>query len=255
MNPLFILAIIQGLTEFLPVSSSGHLVLAKLWLGVREEGLEIVTWVHLGTLLALLAYFWKDIARLASSPFRADGEPERRWILFIGVSTLITVAVGLLGRDYFVKAFSNLGMTLAGFIFTGTVLIAARWTHGTRADLRLSDAVWFGAAQAVSILPSVSRSGATIVCLLFLGLNRDTAFRYSFIASIPAIGGAFILEAVKGDFTSLTPYELASSFALAAMFGLASLFVLRRLIIQNQLHWFGAYCLSLGVGGVLWGYR
>ena len=250
MNPLFILAIIQGLTEFLPVSSSGHLVLAKILLGYNERGIEMETWVHFGTLAALIAYFAKDLFGLAGAALRKEGASERRWILYIFVSTLITGVVGILWHDKLEAAFSNLRLTLAGFVVTGLLLVATRWSRESRAELRFSDAVWFGAAQAFAILPSISRSGATIACLMFLGVNRGVAFRYSFIASIPAIGGALLLEALHGSFAAFTPVELAGSFALSAVFGLASLWVLRRFVVRNRLLGFGVYCIAIGVIGL-----
>ena len=255
MNPLYLLALIQGLTEFFPVSSSGHLVLAKIWLGFRENGIEMETWVHMGTLLSLVAYFWRDLARLTAAAVGRGTPEDRRWIPLILVSTAITGAVGVFGRKFFVETFSDLNLTYAGFIVTGIVLLATRWARTGRAELRMSDGVWFGIVQAISIIPSISRSGATIACLLFLGVERGTAFRYSFIASLPAIAGAFLLELREGNFSTLSPQNLGVSFVIAAAAGIASLYALKRFVDQNKFHWFGYYCLVIGLVGFAVGRR
>jgi undecaprenyl-diphosphatase len=248
LTDILILALIQGLTEFLPVSSSGHLVFAKKLLGFIEYGLEMELWLHLATLASLGAYFWRDLKELTLGLFGRGGKPEEKgWPLFIFVSTAITGVVGVVGRKAFVDTFDDARLLAWGFLASGVLILATRAARERRTGVTLTDAVWFGLAQAVSILPSVSRSGATIACLLFLGVDRSTAFRYSFIASIPAIFAAFLLEITVGSFALFTPAALAASFALAFASGLATLWLLRRFVV-NYLFWtFGFYCLAAGI--------
>lgn len=247
--PLLILSLVQGLTEFLPVSSSGHLVIAKLLFGLAEKGLEIELWLHVGTLAALVAYFWRDLATLAAG--RETATAPRNWIPRIILSTAVTGVLGLFARKYLISAFSDIRLTFYGFIATGALLLATRLAREKRTEITWADAAWFGLAQAVAILPSISRSGATIACLLFLGIGRREAFYYSFLASIPVLALAFLLEVFVGSFRFFTPGTLALSFATTFATGLVTLHWLRGVMIANRFHWFGFYCVALGVLGFL----
>jgi len=252
MLVLIILSIIQGLTEFLPVSSSGHLVLAKEWLGFEETGIEMEMWLHLATLVSLVVYFWKDIVHMTLAVFgkREANPDEKNWPWLIVAATVITGTIGVLGRDYFVDSFSDLRLVYIGFVVTATILLATRMTREKRAHLTWLDAVLFGFAQAFAIMPSISRSGTTIAILLFLGVTRSAAFRFSFLASIPAIFGAFVLEFGLGDFSAFSPAELAASFVVTFAVGYGSLALLRRFVVQHKFYMFGYYCLALGLIGL-----
>lgn len=243
-----ILSLVQGLTEFLPVSSSGHLVLAKHLLNFRESGIEMELWLHIATLVALFSFFWKDLLKLTVGMFRKDeASEERQWPAFIVVSTFITGAIGVAGRKMFVETFDDMNLLAGGFLASAVIILATQAAREKRSKLTWTDAVLFGAAQAVSILPSVSRSGATIAILLFMGVDRSTAFRYSFIASIPAIAGAFVLELGVGDFSVFTPGLLALTFAITFVSGVASLWLLKRFVVNRQFWLFGWYCLAAGL--------
>ncbi len=249
---LWIFSIIQGLTEFLPVSSSGHLVLAKIWLGFKEHGLEMELWLHLATLFSLLLYFRRDIARLfwgVFDPRRLEPD-EQKWPLLILIATAITGAFGAAERKALLASFGDAATTYWGFVISGLILLATRGAKGKRHQLTPGDAVWFGLAQALSIIPSISRSGTTIACLLFLGVDRATAFRFSFIASIPAIAGAFLFELNAGSFAGSSPFALASSFVVTFFLGLGSLVLLKRFVLKERFYWFGFYCLALGLLGL-----
>ncbi len=252
MLALIILSIIQGLTEFLPVSSSGHLVIAKEWLGFHEHGLEMELWLHVATLVALVVYFRDDIFALFGSFFKKDGNPvDKKWVWLILLSTVITGVVGVVFRKALLGTFEDLRLTYIGFIVTAIILLATPWTREKREEITYLDAVLFGLVQAFSILPSISRSGATIALLLLLGIHRGTAFRFSFIASIPAILGAFLLEVGVGSFSIFTPLQLAVTFVVTFIFGLLSLAFLRQFVVQQKFYYFGFYCLAIGVIGLI----
>ena len=185
-----ILGIVQGITEFLPISSSGHLVLLqKLW-GITQNNLWFITWLHLGTLVAVCWALREDIRRLARHPFS--------WTMRMIVVALVPTAFfGALFEELFDHLFQS-GITLAPeFIITGCVLW---WMDGVQAgrkqeaDIRAGDALWIGTLQGFALLPALSRSGLTIAAGLWRGLDRATATRFSFLLSVPAILGATLVE-------------------------------------------------------------
>ena len=253
LSALLILALAQGLTEFLPVSSSAHLVFLKDVLRFTEHGIETEMWLHFATLVALLIYFHKDIYRLTLELFGKAKDAQRsNWVPLILISTVITGAAGVFGRKFLLGTFTNAREALIELVITGLILLPTRWAREKRDQLDWKDAALFGAAQALAILPGVSRSGATIACLLFLGVRHETAFRYSFLASIPAIGGAFILELKEGSFAGFTPMTLSLSFLVAFVTGYLSLILLKKFVVQNRFYLFGLYCIAAGAAGLFW---
>lgn len=239
MLPYIILGIVQGLTEFLPVSSSGHLVVLQRLLGMRGQELAITVLLHLATSLAVVIFFWRDILKLFRNP---------RLIFFILLVTLITGIIGILGKDLFEKLFSAPQAVGWALSVTAIILIATRFFTAKAQDLTFKDAIILGIAQGIAIIPGISRAGITISTLLFLGKDRDTAFRISFLASIPAVLGAVLLEAKKINF-SLTgkSLDLTLSFALSLCTGLAALGLLKLVLRKAKLYYFGYYCLLLSL--------
>ncbi|PKM79906.1 MAG: undecaprenyl-diphosphatase [Firmicutes bacterium HGW-Firmicutes-14] len=185
-----ILGIIQGLTEFLPISSSGHLVLFQSLFGLKEGVLTFDVLVHLGTLAAVLAVFKNDILSILRKPWQ-------RLTMLLVVATIPTGIIGLTFKDFFKNLFetgSSLGIE---FIVTGLVIWFADGFKERDKDMdRISyfDAAFVGLMQGIAILPAISRSGLTIAGSLFRGINRETAARFSFLVSIPAIAGATVLD-------------------------------------------------------------
>lgn len=188
-----VLGIIQGLTEFLPISSSGHLVLAQKLFGLRDvESTALIfdTMVHVGTLVAVFIVFWKDILYMLKRPFS-------KLSLLVIAGTIPTVAIALLLKHWIEEAFKS-GNTLGiEFIITGLILwYAERKRSGNKKvdDVSYIDAAWVGILQGLAIFPAISRSGSTIAGALMRGIERETAARYSFLLSIPAILGAVVLQ-------------------------------------------------------------
>lgn len=186
----FILGIVQGLTEFLPVSSSGHLVFFQKLLNVQGNVVSFDVAVHLATLIAVFVVFWKDIVDILKKPFG-----KMTWLIVVGTIPAVLFGVGFKGL---INRLFESGATLGfEFILTGVVLWYAESKKSGRKGLEsttYADALVIGAAQAVAILPAVSRSGFTISGALFRGLNREFAARFSFLLSIPAILGAAVLD-------------------------------------------------------------
>jgi undecaprenyl-diphosphatase len=256
---IIILAIVQGLTEFLPVSSSGHLVVSSavleaLGFQAPADVLQVNIVLHLGTLASVLVYFRRRVWRLV-------GE-DRRVALLLVVGTLPAVAVTVALKMFMPEMEILESPLLSGLMFplTAAMLIwASRIEPGDVDYTRLGyrDALVIGLLQAIAILPGVSRSGATIVAGLALGLRRESAVTFAFLLAIPAIAGAGVLEMAK----LLEPASAAESTpagllligaAVSFVVGLAALDWLLRLVERGRLAWFAYYLIPLGVAVTLW---
>jgi undecaprenyl-diphosphatase len=262
LGSALLLGALQGLTEFLPISSSGHLAIAEWLLGVKEESLAIVMLVHAGTLLALCIVFRPQLEELVRGTLalpRCVGRPPAEWpasARAAGLAILATipgVVAGLLFEDAIEASFGRIDHIGWQFIVTGLLLLATRWARPGDHEVRWSDALWIGVAQAVSILPAISRSGATIAAALFLGVSRPKAGEFSFVISIPIIFGAVLLKvpdlggaAFDGELVPLTAAFLASFLV-----GWASLVWLLGVIRRGRIHWFAIYCFAAGVLTIL----
>jgi undecaprenyl-diphosphatase len=249
-----ILGLVQGITEFLPVSSSGHLaVLEHLWKLPVESRLPLTTMLHGATALAVIFYFAPLLARLIRGLWARD--PVRRsssWRMlgFIALASIPAGIVGVLLGDLIDRAFSSpllVGMML---LVTGGVLFGTRFSQpqGKTSWVR---ALLVGIGQAIAILPGISRSGATIASGLYLGMERKEAFEFSFLLAVPAITGAFLLEFRKVDLAVLNPPALAVGMVAAFVAGLAALFVLARAVAGRRLYWFAFYCWLAGLATIV----
>ena len=260
-----ILGLVQALTEFLPVSSSGHLVLTKALLGVEvSHGAAFEVAVHFGTLLSVLVIFRNEVVeliraggRLVRSPGtiaaqRAE-DPYTRMGLAIVVGCVPAGVVGLTMKDTLEQAFDSPTLVCGALIVTGLVLLATLRAPEGSGEVSITGAVLIGLAQAIAILPGVSRSGATIATAQFLGVDRNIAARYSFLLSLPVIAGATLLK-VKDLLESPPQGEVLVALCLGAFVafvaGLAALAWLLRLVRSGWFAHFGWYCLAVGIGGL-----
>ncbi len=240
-----ILGIIQGFTEFLPISSSGHLVLGQAILGIEQPGNEFEILVHLGTLASVLVIFFDDIKSLILS---LTSKKTQIFIMYILIGTLPAVGIGLGFKDLIYSLFENVTAVGGALIFTGVVLFGSSFANRQDKEHSFLTCILIGCAQAMAIIPGVSRSGMTISAALFLGLSAKEAARFSFLLAIPAIGGAGLLTAldVSGGFQMPLPVALAgltSSFAV----GVVALKWLLGWLEQGKFHYFGIYCLAVGL--------
>ena len=250
------LAVVQGLTEFLPVSSSGHLVLAQTYFGIDPASAFIYDIVlHLGTALAALLFFRRDVADVLRGllPPYTQAPPElrgaRRMLLLLAAATVPTAVIGLSFKDFFEGLFASPTAVVGALAVTGTFLVASSLLPATRQPL--DEAPWWkaalvGVAQGVAIVPGISRSGSTIVAGLATGLRREDAVRFSFLLFLPAILGATLLELRHPPAGAGVPIPLAAAgFVAAAATGyLAILFVLRW-TREGRLWQFGLYCWAV----------
>jgi len=240
---VLILALVQGITEFLPVSSSGHLVLFQHWLRFSHPPLIFDIVLHLGTLLAVLLFFAGRIGRLLCKPLQTE---NRRLILGLIIATIPTGLIGFFFQDFFESLFTSPRSLAIGFLITGTILLLSRHLRIGPYSYYLS-AFLIGVCQGIAIVPGISRSGITVSACLILGFTFADAFEFSFLLSIPAILGAAVLELPKAAFSQQSLLPLALAFVVSAAFGLLALLLLRRLILRDRFHLFAWYCFPLAL--------
>ncbi len=258
-----ILGIVQGLTEFLPISSSGHLVIGSEILNFHEPGIAFEVFLHCGTLVAVIIVFRRELLLMFRSLFAASAarraEPELelyfQWNINIIIATLPAVAVGLLLKDSIDRIFDNILVTFAMLAVTGVAMVATRFIRERGTPISRFRAFVIGIAQALAIMPGLSRSGSTIFTGMLLGVNRETAARFSFIMSIPAILGAVVLHI--GELIDSPPSsdELLAIFAGATasvISGYYAIVLLMKIVRRGRLEWFGYYCLVISAFGLGW---
>lgn len=235
------LGIIQGLTEFFPVSSSGHLVIMQKVLGVTGNEIALSVVLHLGTCAALVVFFFRDILGLLRNV---------KLLGLVIIVTIITGIIGLSGRGFFERLFTSRGLVAVSLIITGIILLATRrFTEYKRKDLGIKDAAILGITQGIAIIPGISRSGITISTLLFRKVDRQTCFRFSFLASIPAVFGAAFLEAghITKALTAIPIGNVLAGFAASFISGIIALWLLRIILHKAKLHFFGYYCIIVAI--------
>lgn len=263
-----ILGIVQGLTEFIPVSSSGHLILVPAALGWDDQGLAFDVGLHLGSLLALLAYFWRDwlgMVQTAATDLRSVGfrwrrfRQETRLLAALALGTLPVAVVGLLAGDWIEENVRQAWVVALGLAIAGTVILlvdrAGKHTR-TLEEFGFRDALFVGSAQALALVPGVSRSGSTITAGVFLDFRRDAAARFAFLLGTPAILGAALFKAADlgrawhDDFN-----VLAAGFIASALTGFVVIhFLLRylrtRSLLVFVLYRYGLAVVTLAVAGI-----
>ena len=261
----FILGAVQGLCEFLPISSSGHLALLQIFFGYGSESEKFLAFdllLHCATMLVVLIFFWREIVRLAAQWFSGCVSAEARkqegwaWGWYILAGTVMTAIVGLPLKNIVEQMMSSplavgCGLLATAGLLTLVPLLANRegHIHSPRTPLRgLKIALIVGLVQGIAVLPGVSRSGSTIAAGLIMGLAVDEAFRFSFLLSIPAVLGASLLEAVKLFRASGGGLPIGWFWAIAAAFvmGWIALKLMHRLVLSGRWAYFGLYCVVLG---------
>ena len=238
---MIILAIIQGITEWLPVSSSGHLVFAEKILGF-EGGLLFDVALHFGTLMAVFVYFGGDIVDIVRDLISGKWKSDNGKLgLLILIATIPAAIIGFFFKSVFETSFSNLGIVAFGFAITGILLLIASLSKYEKKEIKSGEAIAIGIAQVFSLFPGVSRSGATISTGMLLGLKEKDALKFSFLMSIPIILGANILVIGNETFPANMIWAVLISFVV----GLITLHLLYRYILTSRrnLKWFGVYAL------------
>jgi len=272
MSPLLsgtLLGILQGITEFLPVSSSGHLVLAQHLLHLKGQNLLMDIWLHFGTLLAIVIVFRQSILRLirgtirgtaqgkifSKTYFKSSEGRDAYLFLLIVIAMIPTGIVGVFFKDSIETLFEgSLSLLGLAFFFTAVLLFLTRFrgnaSDGTRGLITPWQALVVGAAQGIAIIPGVSRSGSTIAVALLLGISREQSGEFSFLIVLPAILGAMLLESLHGLGAICSPaflFPALAGMAAAWLVGIVALKALLRIVNHGKLYRFSLYCIFMGV--------
>lgn len=248
MIEVTILALLQGVAEFLPISSSGHLVIGQHLLGVSKAGMRLDVFLHVGTLVSILVYYRGVFMRILRMR-------EWAYLAKIVLSALPAVALYLCCRDFVEGLFENARMVGALLMFTGAVLIGTRFIPRGTGDVGFSRALLMGFSQALALLPGVSRSGMTLASARAGGVDPEKSAEFSFLMSAPLIAGAALLEVVKaakGEGGFFAPGEVswaltAYGAVLAAVTGYFALKFLVMSLRSSRFWFFGVYCLAAGL--------
>jgi undecaprenyl-diphosphatase len=246
-----LLGAVQGLTEFLPVSSSGHLVLVQELLHISEPALFFDTMVHTGTLFAVVAVLWPDIWLLIRRPI----QPMTSFLI---IATLPAVIVALVFKDGIEAAFSSTQFLGIAFLITAAVLFISEvfskrpgTPYGVR-YMQWYDALIIGIMQGIAIVPGISRSGFTLSSALARKLDRESAARFSFLLSIPAILGAVVLQVKDGVSDLVSPAPIIAGTLTAAIVGFFSIKFMLRIVRERSLLIFACYTAALGAAVLIW---
>ena len=250
-----IIAIVQGITEFLPISSSGHLILIPKLTDFPDQGPLIDVAVHVGSLLAIILYFWKDVLGLARGGFASVGlgkdDEQRRLFWFVLIGTIPAVAVGLfIKMGGYLEGFRSTDLVATNLIIFGILLgLADRFGQQTKAyeDMTLKDAILVGCAQALALIPGTSRSGSTMTAARALGYTRVESARFSFLLAIPAVAGAGLLAALDlADATAQMQQDALVTGVLTFFAALATMMFLMNFLKKASMLVFVIYRVILG---------
>ncbi len=247
-----LLGLVQGLTEFLPVSSSGHLVVFQNWLQEEKTPVIFDLVLHIGTLLPILWVYRQTVFDLLKGVLTKPLAAENRLALWIVLGSVPTALIGVLFEDLFEQIFHTPKMVASAFFVTGSFLFATQYlSKGERDEGQMTwkDALLIGAVQGLAITPGISRSGSTIAIAMLLGLKRDLAAKYSFLLSIPAIVGGFILKMDELTIDANTLPSLGVGFVVSAVSGLFALKILLKLVNSGDFSKFAYYLWTIAIVG------
>ena len=240
-----ILGIVQGVTEFLPISSSGHLVLMQYLLEIDENGNEFEILVHIGTLASILVVFSNDIKLLFSD---LKTKKNQSYIFFLFLASLPAAIAGIWFKDYFELVFDNFFVVSKALLFTGLILISSYFFKTGNKKHNIISSIVIGFFQALAIAPGISRSGMTISCALFMGINRKDAAKFSFLMAIPVISGAGFLTFIDSYDNFSIPISIGFVALLSSfLIGVMALKWLLNWLGKGKFHYFGIYCILLGL--------
>lgn len=264
-----LLGILQGVTEFLPVSSSGHLVLARAFLGADlEPGITFEIVVHFGSFLSIIVYYRKLLIEIVGDFFASltpaglkEGQllknENSRLCLYILLSMIPAMIVGFTLKDTIESLFLNPFFISSMLIVTGCILFSTKFVKKTDKEIDGGRALLMGVTQAIAIIPGISRSGSTISVGLFSGLKRDVVANFSFLMVLPVLGGAMILE-VKDIYVAgietVALVSLGVGFLASFLSGYIALTYLIKLLKREKFHYFSYYCWAMGIFGMVYFY-
>jgi undecaprenyl-diphosphatase len=249
-----ILGLVQGVTEVLPISSDGHLVILSRWLSAPGDGLTLVVLLHLGSLAALILAFRRPLAGLVRAALggdpaeRVEGQGGRRLLGLIALATLPAVIIGPLIHSFFQEAFQSSLLAGAMLVLTGVILLTTRVFPDGKTTPDARAALVMGIAQAFALLPGLSRSALTLAAGFALGADRKRVAHFSFLMAVPAIGAANVLELTRAEgLRQIDPAGLVVGILAAFVASLLAIRAVLSLIKRGRFEWFGVYCLVVGL--------
>jgi len=258
-----LLGIIQGFSEFLPISSSGHLVIFAELLQFKKTGVAFEVFVHFGTLMSVIFAFHRDLKLMLIAPFKVylSGSKDEnllealRWDYFVIVGTIPAVLVGFTLKDPIEALFSQVLLVFFMLLVTGLLMWTSKFLKERSRHFSILNSLLIGIAQALAILPGISRSGSTIFTGMALGIPREKVARFSFILSIPVIFGATVLKV--NDLINLPPTNAEIQNLIAGTFfsfisGYLAIIWLLDVVKKGKLEWFGYYCFFISISGMIW---
>jgi len=257
----FWLGILQGLTEFLPVSSSGHLVIAQAIAGIRNPGMAFEIYVHFGTLLSILVIFRKDLGGMFTSligKIKSPGtfisgfkdDKDYRMLVLLLIATIPAAVIGLLFKDFFEATFSDVQFVGFALILTGFILFVSKFAVNRNKDVCRKRAVLIGFAQALAIFPGISRSGTSITAAMLSGVSGEQSARFSFLLAIPAIAGATLSQVfdIASSGAGNISYVIAGVGVLSSFItGTLAISLLMEVMRKGKMHYFAGYCVTVGL--------
>jgi undecaprenyl-diphosphatase len=236
------LAVVQGLTEFLPVSSSGHLVLFQKIFGFSNPPVFFDVLLHLGTLGSIIIFFKKDLWNLFF-----DLKKNTHTLKYLILGTIPAVLFGYLFNLQLESTFNSLILVAIAWIFFGLILVLTSKIKNKTKEMTWQDSLLVGFFQALALIPGISRSGLTISAGLLRGLSHESAFKFSFLLAIPAILGATIWESKDIHFAEINLFQDILAIVVSGVVGYLSLRILQKMLKSNMFFYFGYYCMSLGI--------
>lgn len=250
-----ILGIVQGATEFLPVSSSGHLVLTQQLLGIEIQGVLFEVVVHVGTLVSVIMVYRERLANLIRGAV-AGSRDAWRYIGLLVLATIPATVVGLLWKDAIEALFDDPAVPGFALLVTGLILITAKWAvhRGQESEPGPGAAFLIGMAQAFALIPGISRSGSTVVAALWLKMDARDAAAFAFLMAIPAIAGAAVLQIpdIGAASSGLGATPLLVGGVAAAVTGVLAIRTFVALLARKSFHWFAPYCWVVGLAYLAW---
>jgi len=261
-----VLAVIQGIAEVLPISSSGHLLIASNILNVETQGLQFIIFLHFGSLVAMIIYYWKDLISILFSLcrfiFKKDREENTlfncRLFINLILASIPAAVIGILFSDLIDQYLSNLYFVFSFLIITGTLLLINKNLNGTKTlkEMTALDALAVGSFQCVGILPGISRSGSTIFGGKVTKLSNEAAANFSFLMFLPVTAGSFLIEVIKNFDTivSTDPINLATDLVVVIISGIVTFLAVKfifKLIKKGKLHYFAYYCFAIALIGII----
>jgi len=244
---ILILAIIQGITEWLPISSSGHLVVVQQHLGLQEVPLIFDVSLHVGTLCVVVVAFRKDIVEIVKALYKLDFESEEgKLAMYIVLGSIPTAIIGLLFHDIFKLLFNSTLAVGTALIITGFILYFSKLRKNGE-ELSYLDSLLIGIAQGVAIAPGISRSGVTLSMGFLRRIKKEVVFRYSFLLSIPAVIGATVMESKDLMVGEVDMVVLLFGVVVSMVVGYVSLKLLLKIVLKEEFHLFAYYCWIIGL--------